>query len=131
MKIATAKNSSSIGSALLSLFTSSTTLICCALPALLVGLGAGAVLAGLINAVPQLVLFSEYKVPVFAMAFLLLAINGLLQWRNRNVACPIDFTRQQIETCARTRILALRIYSVSVVLFVIGLWFAFVQPYFF
>ena len=40
--------------ACLSLFTSTGTLICCALPALLVSIGAGAVMAGLIEAVPQI-----------------------------------------------------------------------------
>ena len=40
--------------AFLSLFTSTGTLICCALPALLVSIGAGAVMAGLIEAVPQI-----------------------------------------------------------------------------
>lgn len=42
-------------SALLSIATSSSTLICCALPALLVAIGAGATLAGLVTAVPQLI----------------------------------------------------------------------------
>jgi hypothetical protein len=119
------------GPALLSLFTSSTTLICCALPAFLVALGAGAVLAGLINAAPQLVLFSEYKIPIFGIAFVMLVINGILQWRNRHTACPIDSTPQQIDSCMRTRRVANRIYLFSVGLFFIGVWFAFVQPNFF
>jgi hypothetical protein len=45
----------------LSLFTSFSTLICCALPALLVALGAGAVLSTLVSHVPQLVWVSEHK----------------------------------------------------------------------
>ena len=44
-----------------SLFASSSTLICCALPALLVALGAGAALSSLVSAVPQLVVLSEHK----------------------------------------------------------------------
>jgi hypothetical protein len=41
---------------LLSLFASSSTLICCAIPALLVSLGAGAALASLVAVFPQIVL---------------------------------------------------------------------------
>ena len=46
---------------LLTLFTSGGTLICCALPALLVSLGAGAVMASVVSSVPQIVWFSEHK----------------------------------------------------------------------
>ena len=42
---------------LTSLFTSFSTLICCALPALLVSIGAGATLAGIISNFPQLIFF--------------------------------------------------------------------------
>ena len=38
----------------MALLTSSATLVCCVLPAVLVALGAGAALAGLVTAVPQL-----------------------------------------------------------------------------
>ena len=47
--------------AFLSLFTSTGTLICCALPALLVSIGAGAVMAGLIEAVPQITWLGKNK----------------------------------------------------------------------
>ena len=46
---------------LISLFSSFGTLICCALPALLVSLGAGAVLAGLITNFPQLIFYLNIK----------------------------------------------------------------------
>ena len=45
----------------LSLFASAGTLVCCALPALFVTLGAGAALAGLVGEFPQLVWLSTYK----------------------------------------------------------------------
>ena len=51
-----------------SIFTSSGTLLCCALPAALVAVGAGATLASLVGAVPQLVWLSEHKGPLFAIA---------------------------------------------------------------
>ena len=58
---------------LISLFTSFGTLICCALPALLVTIGSGAVLAGLISNVPQLLILSKYKIfkaLMYKLAFL-------------------------------------------------------------
>ena len=124
----TAKIDKSRASAWLTLLTSSSTLICCALPALLVTLGAGAVLSSLISAVPQLVIFSEYKPEVFGLAFLMLASNGIWQWRHRHAPCPAGLSAEQAADCGRTRQLSQRIYLVSVGLFVIGGWFAFVQP---
>ena len=65
----------------LALFASSGTLVCCALPALLVALGAGAALSSLVSAVPQLVWISENKGAVFTAAGLMLATAGAVQWR--------------------------------------------------
>ena len=115
-------------SALISLFARSSTLICCALPALLVTLGAGAVLSSLISAVPQLVIFSEHKAEVFGFAFVMLAGNGAWLWRNRNAPCPVGLSPEQAVQCGRTRRMSQQIYLVSVAWFVIGGWFAFVQP---
>jgi len=60
----------------LSLFTSLGTLICCALPALLVSLGLGAVVAAGVSAFPWLVSLSRNKEWVFLVAGILLAANG-------------------------------------------------------
>jgi hypothetical protein len=122
------KLSNGYGSAWVSLLTSSSTLICCALPALLVTLGAGAVLSSLVSAVPQLVVFSEYKPEVFGFAFLMLAGNGAWQWRNRNAPCPIGLSPEQAAQCGKTRKLSQWIYLFSVGLFMVGGWFAFIQP---
>jgi hypothetical protein len=110
----------------LSLFTSSGTLICCALPALLVTIGAGAALSSLVSAVPQIVWLSEHKAWVFGVAGVMLAVAGALQWRNRTAPCPVDPALR--DACLRTRKLSLRMYWVSVAIFAIGVWFAFVQP---
>ena len=109
-----------------SLFTSASTLLCCALPALLVALGAGAALSGLISNVPQLVWVSEHKPLVFGLAGSMLILAGLLQWRSRNAPCPAD--PALAATCARTRKNSLRIYWLSVLIFAIGGWFAFIAP---
>ncbi len=109
------------------LLASSGTLICCALPALLVALGAGAALSTVIAVVPGLVWISEYKVQVFATAGVMLALSGVLQWKNRFAPCPLDPRLRQ--ACLRTRKNSARVYTVSVVLYAVGGWFAFVQPW--
>ena len=112
--------------ALAALLASSGTLVCCALPALLVTLGAGAVLSSLVAAVPQLVWLSEHKALVFGFAALMLGVAGSLQWRQRHAPCPIDATLR--DACLRTRRTSRRVYFASVTLFAVGAWFAFVQP---
>jgi hypothetical protein len=111
----------------LSLFASSGTLVCCALPALLVALGAGAALSSLVVAVPQLVWISAHKGAVFLGAGLMLVAAGAVQWRNRTAPCPVDPALRG--ACLRTRRLSLWVYLVSVALFVVGGLFAFVLPW--
>jgi hypothetical protein len=115
-------------SAFASLAASGGTLVCCALPALLVALGAGAVLSSLVAAVPQIVWLSEHKAAVFGAAAAMLALGGALQWRARSAPCPID--PRQRDACLRTRKASRRVWLASVALFLVGGWFAFVQPLF-
>ena len=114
--------------AFLSLFTSTGTLICCALPALLVALGAGAALSTLVSAVPGLVWVSEYKEAVFVLAGAMLAISGWLQWRARFAPCPVEPALR--DACLRTRKTSSQVFAASVVVYAVGGWFAFVQPLF-
>jgi hypothetical protein len=109
------------------LFASSGTLICCALPALLVALGAGAALSTLVSVVPGLVWLSEYKGLVFGIAGAMLALSGALQWRNRFAPCPTDPALRH--ACLRTRKTSARVYGLSVALYLLGGWMAFVQPW--
>jgi len=118
---------SSLWSSLLSLATSSGTLVCCALPALLVALGAGAALSTLVSVFPQLVWLSEHKGGVFGIAAAMLAVAGVLQWRARFAPCPVDPALRK--ACLRTRRVSLIVYLVSVLLFAVGGWFAFVMPW--
>lgn len=116
----------SLWSALLSIFTSSSTLICCALPALLVTLGAGATLAGLVSAVPQLIWLSLHKGLVFGLAGLMLAAAGALQYRARFAPCPAD--PRLAAACARTRRISLGVYGLSLAIYAVGVVFAFLLP---
>lgn len=110
-----------------SLFTGGGTLICCALPALLVGIGAGAAMSSLVSNVPQLVWFSEHKVEVFLFAALMLLLSGGLQWRARSLPCPAD--PELAATCMATRKTSWRVYLFSVLIFLIGGFFAFIAPF--
>ncbi|PIR20986.1 MAG: hypothetical protein COV45_03735 [Deltaproteobacteria bacterium CG11_big_fil_rev_8_21_14_0_20_47_16] len=110
----------------LSLFTSLSTLICCALPALLVTLGLGAAMVGLISAVPQLIWLSEHKVLVFGVAGTMLLLSGILQWRARSLSCPTDPALR--DSCTRSRKWSVIIYVISIVIYLIGVFFAFAAP---
>ena len=111
---------------LASLFASSSTLVCCALPALLVGLGAGAALSSLVSVFPHIVWLSDNKESLFIVATVLTVGSGVLQWRNRSAPCPSDPALRQ--ACLSTRRTSWRFYGVSVALLLVGAWFAFVQP---
>jgi len=115
-------------SSIVSLFASTSTLICCALPALLVSLGAGAALASLVSVFPQIVWISEHKEVIFLISSGLMVVGGIVQWRNRFAPCPIDPDLRY--TCLKTRKTSLRIYLLSLALLLIGGWFAFIQPFF-
>ena len=113
-------------SSALSLFASSSTLVCCALPALLVAVGAGAALSSLVSAVPQLVWLSERKEILFAVVAVMLLAAGSLQWRNRSAPCPTDPRLRS--ACLRTRRTSWGLYLFSVGVFVVGAFFAFALP---
>lgn len=113
-------------SSLVTLFASSSTLVCCAIPALLVSLGAGAALASLVAIFPQIVWVSENKEIIFLISTVLMVIGGIVQWRNRYAPCPVDPKLRQ--ACLRTRKVSLSMYLFSLALLLIGGWFAFIQP---
>lgn len=115
-----------LGAASLSLLASTSTLLCCALPALFVALGAGAALAGLVSAAPWLVWLSAHKALTFGTAGALLVVAGLLQWRARSLPCPAD--ARLAAACARVRKASVVIYVVACVFYLLGAGFAFLLP---
>jgi hypothetical protein len=114
-------------SSLVSLLASSGTLVCCTLPALLVAVGAGAVMSSLVSAVPQLVVLSEHKEALFGFAGLTLGASGLLQWQGRRAPCPVDPVLRN--ACLRTRKISVRVFVASVAIYLTGFWFAFAMPW--
>lgn len=113
-------------SSVATLLATSSTLVCCAIPAGLVAIGAGAVLSSLISVFPQVVWLSENKEALFAISGLALTLSGWLQWRNRTAPCPVD--PKQREACLSTRKASLRVYLASLAFFTVGGFFAFVAP---
>jgi len=111
----------------LSLFTSGSTLICCALPSLFVALGAGAVFASLLSVAPWLMWFGENKHLVFPAAGVMLLVGGIFLWRARTAPCPADPVLGA--ACMRSRKMSAVLYWVSVGLFLMGVFTAFIWPY--
>jgi hypothetical protein len=120
---ALSRNAALAGGALLA---SSATLVCCVLPAVLVALGAGAALAGLVTAMPQLIWLSEHKTLVFGSAATLLVLSGVGLWYGRSLPCPTD--PADARACRRLRRGSVLLYGLALASFALGVVFAFVLP---
>ena len=101
----------------LSLFTSAGTLVCCALPALLVTLGAGAALAGIVETLLADCVVKIQNLDVWNLGAMVL-VAGISLWRSRNASCPID--PAQAIACSRLRKTSVWIYWLSVFLWCTG-----------
>jgi hypothetical protein len=112
----------------LSLFTSFGTLLCCALPSLLVLLGLGATVASFLSAVPWLVTMSRHKSVVFVTAGILIGANLLYVYvvaprlQARGAACPID-GREPCESASR---FSRAVLWISASIYAVGVFSAFV-----
>jgi hypothetical protein len=107
----------------LSLFASTSTLLCCALPALLVTLGLGASLAGLVSAAPWLVALSAHKAWLFAGSGGMLLLAFAAHRRGRLRPCPAD--PGAARACARLRRFSAWVLGLSALLWGVGFFFAF------
>lgn len=113
----------------LSLFTSIGTLLCCALPALLVTLGMSAALTGLVSTAPWITVISDYKNVVFIVAGIFLIVAAWMQWRGRHAPCPAD--PLQAKACTRLRMISWIILAFSILIYIVGFFFAFVAIHIF
>jgi len=111
-----------------SLFASSSTLICCALPSLFVALGAGASFASLITHIPFLITLSQYKVQITLFALVMIVMAGYVNYRTYHMPCPADpeLGRLCMQTRRRSRIL----YYFSLVIFTFATIFTYLVPNF-
>ncbi len=112
--------------AALALVLCSGTLVCCALPALLVLLGAGSVLATALSWWPGLTVLSEQKAVVFGLAAAALVVAGVALWQSARLPCPLN--PEAAERCRKRRRQAQGLYALSCSLFAIGSLAAFVLP---
>lgn len=101
----------------LTLLASTGTLICCALPIILVTLGLGATVAALTSALPFLITLSQHKIWVFTFSGGMLGVSGWLLHRPGRT-CPSD--PEMAALCERAHVWNRRVYWVSVSLWVIG-----------
>lgn len=107
---------------LLTLFTSSGTLVCCALPITLVTLGFGSAVVGLTGAFPWLITLSQHKAWVFGASAGLLIFGGWMI-RRRGRACPADPRLGRL--CTRLDAWNRRLYWTSVSIWGIGFFAAY------
>jgi hypothetical protein len=114
------------GASFLALLASAGTLVCCVLPAVMVSLGAGAALAGVITAVPQLIWLSAHKGWVFGVACGMLGVSGLMLWRARVLPCPAD--PGLARACRRVRLGSVVMWWIAALATLSGALFAFVLP---
>ena len=110
----------------ISLFASSSTLICCALPSVFIVIGAGATFASIISIFPFLVVISKYKVSITLVSLLILVFAGYINYRTYYLPCPADPELGRI--CLQTRKRSRSIYYFSVILFTFATIFTYLIP---
>lgn len=106
----------------LALFTSTGTLICCALPIALVTLGMGAAVVSLTSTFPFLIVLSQHKTWVFGFAAAMLVLSGWMLYRPGRT-CPIDPETGRL--CNRAQVWNRRIYWTSVAIWGTGFFAAY------
>jgi hypothetical protein len=113
----------------LGLFSSVGTLLCCALPSLLVFLGLGATVASVLGSAPWLATLSRHKAWLFAGSAILIGGNFYYVYRvaprllARSGACDVDDP-----SCARATRVSRALLMVSVFLLAIGVAVAYLLP---
>lgn len=115
-----------LGASAAALLASSATLVCCVLPAVMVSLGAGAVLVGLVSAVPQLVWLSEHKFLVFAVAGGMLIVSGIMLRRATRLPCPTDPVAAK--ACMSLRTMSATLFLCAALAYIIGVTFVWLAP---
>ena len=108
----------------LSLFTSLGTLICCALPVLLVTLGMGASLASLIGFFPWITLISEFKLTIFVVSGSLISFALIFQWYTKYLPCPADPKKAKL--CQNLRKISWILLYISLIFYSVGFFFSFI-----
>ena len=105
----------------LTLFTSSGTLLCCVLPAVVATIAGGAAVSSMLSAFPFLIPLSMNKGWIFIIAAILIALNGYLVFKpNQKVACDVDE-----DGCDVTGRFNKRMFYISASVLAVGALFAY------
>lgn len=106
----------------LALFTSTGTLICCALPSALAALAGGSAVVSLVSTFPWLVPLSQHKEWIFLVAGLMITLSALLTFRPKGrVACSIAGG----EGCKTAGRFQKAMFWISIGIYGIGVFFAY------
>ena len=105
----------------LTLFTSSGTLLCCVLPAVVATIAGGAAVSSMLSVFPFLIPLSMNKGWIFIIAAILIALNGYLVFKpNQKVACDVDE-----DGCDVTGRFNKRMFFISTSVLAVGAFFAY------
>ncbi len=106
----------------LALFTSTGTLLCCALPAAIAAVAGGAAVGAFVSTFPWLISLSHHKTWIFGISLALIIFSGILTFRpHGKLACSIT-GGQGCEVAGR---FSKVIFWLSVTIYVIGFSFAY------
>jgi len=106
----------------ITLFVASGTLLCCALPILLVTLGFGAVVASFNYNIPGLIFLAENKIWTLTISALILMVLAWVIWRP-NQHCPTVPALAAL--CKKSKIWNKRIFWISSMIWFIGFFTSF------
>lgn len=104
------------------LFTSTGTLLCCALPATLAAIAGGTAVTSLISTLPWLIPLSRNKVWIFLVAGLLLIVSGVFTFRPQSkLACSITGGQGCEVASGFSKVM----FYISIGIYSVGLFFAY------
>ncbi|MEE8060075.1 MAG: hypothetical protein V3T17_19920 [Pseudomonadales bacterium] len=106
----------------ITLVVSSGTLLCCALPILLVSLGFGVAVASLTHSWPILITLAEYELWMFTVSAVLLGTTAWVLWF-RIPQCPSDPVLA--ERCTQARKWSRGIFFAATIMWMVGFISAF------
>ncbi len=115
------QNQSKVAS-FLALFTSTGTLLCCALPSALAAIAGGTAVVSFVSTFPWLVPLSQNKEWIFLVAGLMIVFSGLLTYRPKGkVACSITGGQGCAVASRFTKVM----FWISAGIYTIGAFFAY------
>ena len=105
------------------LFTSSGTLLCCVLPAVVATIAGGAAVSSMLSVFPFLIPLSIHKEWIFAIAAILIAVNGYMVFKpNQDVACDVEAGEDGCDITGRFN---KRMFYISATVLAVGAFFAY------